>query len=70
MEELNPSQHVKQSDQFVGSLKKTKITCTKAQVISKCLIAIFNSPKKRTKKIDFTIMVPQVELFSFVILKN
>ena len=36
----------------------------KCQLISKCIFDIFNSPKKRTKKIDFTTMVPQVELFS------
>ena len=36
---------------------------TKGQLISKCLFGIFNSPKKRTKKFDFTTtMVPQVEL--------
>ena len=39
---------------------------SKDQLISKCLFGIFNSPKKRTKKFDFTTMVPQVELFSFV----
>jgi hypothetical protein len=38
----------------------------KGQLISKCLFGIINSPKKRTKKLDFTTMVPQVELFSFV----
>ena len=38
----------------------------KGQLISKCLFGIFNSPKKRTRKLDFTTMVPQVELFSFV----
>ena len=27
---------------------------TKGQLISKCLFGIFNSPKKRTKKLDFT----------------
>ena len=35
----------------------------KGQLISKCLFGIFNSPKKRTKKFEFTNMVPQVELF-------
>ena len=38
----------------------------KGQLISKCLFGIFNSPKKRAKKFDFTTMVPQVELFSFI----
>ena len=43
----------------------------KGQLISKCLCGIFNSPKKRTKKkINFTTMVPQVELFLFVIWEN
>ena len=36
----------------------------KGQLISKCLFGGFNSPKKRTKKFDFTTMVPQFELFS------
>ena len=38
----------------------------KGQLISKCPFGIFNSPKKRTKKSNFTTIVPQVELFSFV----
>ena len=38
----------------------------KGQLILKCLFVIFNSPIKRTKKFDFTTMVPQVELFSFI----
>ena len=37
----------------------------KGQLISKGLFAILNSSKKRTKKIDFTTLIPQVELFSF-----
>ena len=43
---------------------------SKGQLISKCLFGIFHSPKKRTKKFDFTTMVPQVELFSFVFWEN
>ena len=43
---------------------------TKGQLISKCLFGVFNSPKKRTKKFDFTTMVPQVELFSFILWEN
>ena len=35
----------------------------KGQLISKCLFGIFNSPKKRTKKFNFTTMVPQVDFF-------
>ena len=38
----------------------------KGQLISKCLFGIFNSPKKRTNKFDFTTMKPQVDLSSFV----
>ena len=34
----------------------------KGHLISKCLFGTFNSPKNRTKKFDFTTMVPQVEL--------
>ena len=37
----------------------------KGQLISKGLFAILNSCKKRTKKFDFTTMIPQVELVSF-----
>ena len=36
----------------------------KGQLFSKCFFVIFNSPKKRTKKFNFTTMVPQFELFS------
>ena len=50
---------------------KKKILCKcKGQLISKCLFGIFNSPKKWTKKIIFTAMVTQVELFSFVFWEN
>ena len=42
----------------------------KGQLISKCHFGIFNSPKKRTKKFDFTTIVPHVELFSFVFWEN
>ena len=42
----------------------------KGQLISKCLFGIFNSPKKRTKKFDFTTMVTQVELLLFVFREN
>ena len=59
---------------FILSKKATKIeeifivdlTLYKGQLISKCLFGIFNFPKKRTKKFNFTTMVPQVELFSFI----
>ena len=45
-------------------------TLLKGQLISKCLFCILNSPKKQTKKFDFTTMVPQVELFSFTFWEN
>ena len=38
----------------------------KGQLISKGLLGILNSPKKQTKKFDFTTIIPQVDLFSFV----
>ena len=31
----------------------------KGQLISKCLFGIFNSPKKQTKNLNFTTVVPQ-----------
>ena len=49
---------------------KDEFIASKGQLISKCLFGIFNSPKKRTKKFDFTTMVPQIELFSFVFWEN
>ena len=50
---------------------QTKIVLSKGQLISKCLYcAIFNSPKKQMKIFDFTTMVPQVQLFSFVFWEN
>ena len=38
----------------------TSTNSTKGQLISKCLFGIFNSSKKRTKKIDLITMLPQV----------
>ena len=38
--------------------------------VSKGFFGILNYPKKRTIKFDFTTMVPQVELFSFVFWEN
>ena len=38
----------------------------KGQLISKRLFGIFNSSKKGTKDLDFTTILPQVELFSFI----
>ena len=42
----------------------------KGQLISKCLFSIFNSSKKQMIKFDFTTMVPQVKLFSFIFWEN
>ena len=41
-------------------------TVTKGQIISKCFLVSSISSKKRTKEFDFTTMIPQVDLFSFV----
>ena len=38
----------------------------KSQKISKAIYDLLNSPKKQTKKFDFTNMIAQVEQFSFV----
>jgi hypothetical protein len=43
---------------------------TKGQLISKCLFGIFYSSQKQTKKFNFTTMVPQGELFSFILWEN
>ena len=42
----------------------------KGQLISKGLFGILNSSKNRTQKFDLTTMIPQVDLFSFVFLKD
>ena len=36
----------------------------KGQIISKCLFGIFNSPKKRTKKINFATREPSQITFA------
>ena len=41
---------------------------TKGQLISKCLLG--NSPKKLMNGFNFTTMVPEVELLSFVFWEN
>ena len=38
----------------------------KGQIISKANYGILNSSKKQTNKFDFTAMIPEVDLFSFV----
>ena len=38
----------------------------KGQLISKGILGILNTPKKQTKKIGFTTIIPQVKLFLFV----
>ena len=69
---------IEDSSGFIGLLKSKFLSNpnffgqdkTKGQLISKCLFGIFNSPKKRTKKFDFTTIVPQVKLVSFVFCEN
>ena len=39
----------------------------KGQIISKANYGILNSSKKRTNKFDFTVMIPQINFFLFVI---
>ena len=41
---------------LIKSPKVCLIEHGKGQLISKCLFGIFNSPKKRTKKLDSTTM--------------
>ena len=43
-----------------------EIISTKGQLISKANYGILISSKKRTNKFDFTTMIPQVDLFSFI----
>ena len=47
-----------------------KLTKTIGQLISKRFWGTSISSKKRTNKFDFTTMIPQVDLFSFVFWKN
>ena len=45
----------------------TYVHCTKGQIILKCFFLVSSiSSKKQTKEFDFTNMIPQVDLFSFV----
>ena len=52
------------------SIRKNNAVITKGQLITKCPFVAFNSPKKRTNKIDCTTVVPQVEFFSVVFWEN
>ena len=62
------------SKNFLYILDKIVLKCVffflllppKGQLISKRLLCILNSPTKRTKKFDFTTMIPQVDLVLFV----
>ena len=65
IQRLNPMHH---EDLNGPDRRISEIHCEwgKGQLFSKCLLGIFNSPKKRMKNFNFTTMVPQVELFSFV----
>ena len=47
-------------------MKKRKKHGTSDQLISKGFLMSSISSKKRTKEFDFTTMIPQVDLFSFV----
>jgi hypothetical protein len=38
----------------------------KGQLISKCLLSVFNSSKKRTKKFDLTAMIPRIVFVRFL----
>ena len=42
----------------------------KGQIISKGFLVSLISSKKLTKEFDFTTMIPQVDLFSFVFLRK
>ena len=43
-----------------------KFETSEGQLISKGLFGILNSPKKQTKKFNFSTMIPQVHLFLFI----
>ena len=42
------------------------VSTLKGQIISKWFLVSSISSKKRMKELDFTTMIPQVDLFSFV----
>ena len=54
----------------ITKLHQISLVFIKGQLISKGLFGILNSPKKRTKKFEFTTMIPQVDLFSFLFLEE
>ena len=58
------------NDTVLPTYVKARRVEIKGQLISKCPFGAFNSSKKRTKEFDFTTMIPQDELFSFVFWKN
>ena len=62
----NQEKGKKQAKQKTSTNLATLCCEAKGQLISKCLFGIFNSPKKRTKKFNFTTKIPQVDLFSFL----
>ena len=57
---------VAEGREFGKKFEISRTIYSKSLLISKGLFGILNSPKKRTKKIDFTTMIPQVDVFSFV----
>ena len=52
------------------ALNLSLVLLAKGQLISKSLLGVFNSSKKRTEKFDLTTMVPLVELFLFIFWEN
>ena len=51
---------------LINSLHWNNLFHSKGQLVSTRLLGFFNSPKKRTKKLNFSTMVPQVEFFLFI----
>ena len=62
--EANPI--VQQTKHFNGGSTWKSCKGLKGQIILKGFLMSSISSKKRTKKFDFTAMIPQVDLFSFV----
>ena len=56
---------VKKQREQINNYLESKVHA-KGQLISKGVLMSSISSKKRTKEFDFTIMIPQIDLFSFV----
>ena len=50
----------------IENFRRISVLASKGQIISKGFLMSSISSKKRTKAFDFTTMIPQVDLFSFV----